>query len=60
MLRNEIWLSVASKDTNLCIDCVEKRLGRKLTKEDFDPCDFNFWKGRTKNQTPKLRDRLGK
>ena len=60
MLKNNIWMSIADKNTNLCIDCVEKRLKRQLTKNDFMPIDYNFWEGMEKSKSPKLLDRLGK
>lgn len=35
MLHDKLWLSVAKKGENLCISCLEKRLGRKVTQNDF-------------------------
>jgi len=35
IVKNNIW-EVAVNCRFLCIECLEKRLGRKLEKEDFD------------------------
>lgn len=59
MLHENIWNSVADRNTNLCVDCVEKRLGRQLTPYDFQPIGYNFWKAMRKFKSPKLIDRLG-
>lgn len=40
-IKDSIWLSVAPKKGMLCIGCLEKRLKRKLTKNDFTPCYIN-------------------
>jgi hypothetical protein len=42
MVHNEIWNSVAKPDENLCIPCLEKRLGRKLNLNDLPPVPVNF------------------
>lgn len=34
-IKSEIWLKVAKSNEFLCIGCLEKRLGRRITKEDF-------------------------
>lgn len=59
MLKEEIWDTVADRNTNLCIDCLEKRLGRKLVQFDFQPIGFNFWPTMYKFKNHKLLDRLG-
>ena len=49
---------VADDNTYLCIDCVEKRIGRRLTKEDFQNISYNFnpvWK---EFKSPELLNRL--
>jgi hypothetical protein len=38
MLLDDIWARVAAKTDLLCIDCVEKRLGRRLMLPDLKPC----------------------
>jgi len=45
MVHDEIWLSV-SEDVYgmLCIGCLEERLGRRLTPDDFMDCPVNNWK----------------
>lgn len=35
MVQHELWKSVAERDGMLCIGCLEKRLDRKLTPNDF-------------------------
>ena len=47
MLADKLWLQANPKiDGMLCIGCVEKRLGRKLKKEDFINCPLNSFSGR--------------
>lgn len=36
-----LWKKFGVGDGMLCIQCFEKRIGRKLTKEDFVPCPVN-------------------
>jgi hypothetical protein len=37
-----LWISaVGSKEGMLCIGCLETRIGRQLTKEDFTDCWIN-------------------
>jgi hypothetical protein len=44
MLKEELWLSIANKEDVLCDSCIEKRLGRKLKKEDLKPDVLcNIW-----------------
>ena len=41
-LLDEIWYLVHdSKDGMLCINCIEEKLERKLTKADFTDCFIN-------------------
>ena len=51
-LRNELWLAVPGpRAFILCIGCIEKRLGRRLVRDDFkkEPqfregyCSFGLW-----------------
>ena len=36
MLKDDLWTSIADKhEDSYCDKCIEKRLGRKITKEDF-------------------------
>jgi len=35
MLKDELWLSIAKKEEFICDCCIEKRLGRPITVEDF-------------------------
>ena len=41
----------------LCIACIERRLGRLLTKDDFEPITHNLLKGC--QNTPRLLSRVG-
>ena len=49
MLKDEVWYSAMtarSKPSILCVGCVESRLGRLLTKDDFSAVPLNempFW-----------------
>jgi len=55
MVRNEVW-AIAGAEGFLCIECLERRLGRRLQRDDFtssrvnDPADP--W------HTARLLDRL--
>jgi len=62
MLDEDLWLTVAKKDENLCIGCLERRLGRRLTPNDFQNIPYNFGFEGEVEQIPKskrLRERLG-
>jgi hypothetical protein len=42
MLHDELWISInPGDDGKLCLTCVEKRLGRRLTKDDFSNWPIN-------------------
>jgi hypothetical protein len=42
MLRDEVWAATGmGRRGHLCIACVEERLGRTLTREDFTDVDVN-------------------
>lgn len=57
MLRDDVWWSVhPSPFGMLCIGCVETRLGRTLTADDFHPCYLN---GAAFSKSLRLADRLG-
>lgn len=59
MLKKEIWLSIVPEDRGmLCISCVDKRLGRKLTPEDFSDCLLNEEEYH-QARSDKLKDRMG-
>lgn len=40
MIKEEVWLSIANKKEILCIDCIEKKLNRRLTFSDLKPCEI--------------------
>lgn len=55
-IKTDIWLSVVqSKQGMLCISCLENRLKRKLTSQDFTNCYINRQK---QNMSLKLLNRL--
>lgn len=63
-INDALWKYVCSRkpeiDTRyvLCIGCIEKRLGRQLTPNDFVSCELNGHDfGRPKSD--RLKDRLG-
>lgn len=43
MIHNELWLLAnnGEKGGFLCINCLEEKLQRKLTKKDFTECPVN-------------------
>jgi len=57
MVHNEIWLSsgLGLDDGMLCISCLEKRIGRKLNKNDFTDCLLNHMPDM---RSKRLSDRL--
>lgn len=55
ILKNNLWVEITSRKFKghlgetgmLCLNCVEKRLGRRLVPEDFDltiPVNYNIFK----------------
>ena len=58
-IQTALWMEVVgSKSGMLCIDCLEKRLGRKLRKQDFPSVHINNPK--LYSMSDRLRERLGK
>lgn len=41
VVNKELWDEYGVKDKTLCWECFEKRIGRKLTKDDFITCALN-------------------
>lgn len=42
MLKDDVWLTIhGSKNGMICLGCVEKRLGRCLTSDDFNDSHVN-------------------
>ena len=42
MIHNHLWLQANPSGTGkLCIGCLEKRMGRRLTPADFTDCPLN-------------------
>lgn len=54
MVKDEIW-PIGENDGMLCIGCLEKRIGRNLTKEDFTGCLVNLDLG---PRSERLQNRL--
>ena len=49
MVRDNLWAEYGVGRKLLCMDCFEKRLGRKLRKEDLTDCIVNTqWNPYTK------------
>lgn len=47
MLKNNIWKKISDKQNDeICSDCIEIRLGRKIKKKDLNPgkipCNYYF------------------
>lgn len=57
MINNDLWKQYGAHSGMMCIGCLEERLGRKLTKDDFSDAllnsDFRF------QRSERLADRLG-
>lgn len=50
-IRTDVWLSVVESIVGmLCIGCLEQRLGRELTPDDFTDCSLNSPKYEPKSQ----------
>ncbi len=45
MVYDSLWNAVGAGDGFLHIRCLEDRLGRPLTVEDFTLCNCNEWQG---------------
>lgn len=53
------WVKELKEDPDLlCIGCLEKRIGRQLTKQDFAECPVNELAGPFPNKSERLRNRL--
>lgn len=38
VVRDAVWKKYGVGKGMLCMDCIEKRMGRKLAKKDIEPC----------------------
>jgi len=56
MVRNDIWKTRGVGSSELCVGCLEKRIGRKLNEQDFTDSPVNDIDFVTKSL--RLRDRL--
>ena len=56
MVQNDIWKAYGAGDGMLCIGCLEKRIGRKLRRQDFIDLPINEINPET--QSLRLQDRL--
>jgi hypothetical protein len=56
MVHDKLWRAAGMRDGFLCVGCIEKRIGRRLTPRDFTSAPINDpydpW------NTPRLADRL--
>lgn len=62
MVHHELWRQAAGHSIAvlmgvLCIGCLEQRIGRQLSPQDFIPCPVNRAPSRARSQ--RLKDRLG-
>jgi hypothetical protein len=55
MVRDSIWKRAGDVKGYLCIGCLEKRLGRRLTPRDFADVPCNDW---IETKTPRLVSRM--
>ena len=57
MVKDHVWNQAGGGKGMLCVDCLEKRLGRQLTPEDFIDAiiNTNFYQ-----HSPKLLSRMGR
>jgi len=61
VLKNDVWAAsgLDPHGGELCIGCLEKRLGRKLNRNDFENCLLNYHGKHIKpRQSDRLLDRL--
>jgi hypothetical protein len=56
IITHELWADAVGGPGKICLACLERRLGRELTPEDFLPCPAN---DPTWRKTDTLRARLG-
>ena len=56
MVQNDIWKAYGAGKGKLCIGCLEKRIGRKLCRQDFSDAPINEINPET--QSLRLQDRL--
>jgi len=47
MLTNPVWRQTGLDDGYLCLDCIERRIGRPLRYTDFRRCDVKGPRART-------------
>ncbi len=59
MVKNEIWAQYGNGGGMLCIGCLEERMDRKLTPDDFVDVPINYlvWNG-INMEPPYKSDRL--
>jgi hypothetical protein len=60
MVRKKLWLAAnPSGKGMLCVGCLEKRLGRRLTPTDFTDCLLNTEFSPCGPKSRRLKSRLG-
>lgn len=60
MVHDSVWLAsgLSKRGGLLCIGCLERRIGRQLTSDDFRDCPAN-WVGMWGEKSERLLQRLG-
>lgn len=64
MVHDEVWAAAGLGKGRLCVGCIETRLGRPLTRADFNPkvavnATWHFLDGTIRpERTERLRQRL--
>jgi len=56
MVNNDLWKQHGTEQGMLCIGCLENRMQRQLTADDFTDCALN---NGIYGQSPRLQQRLG-
>lgn len=61
MVQDDVWMAVAARNPKgyLCISCLEKRLGRKLTADDFKAQAINHPLFNPEQKSDLLKSRVG-
>lgn len=55
-VRDALWRTHGSHVGMLCVGCLEKQMGRKLTHSDFTKCEVNT--RAAQDGSPRLRNRI--
>lgn len=55
MVTSATWQAAGMRRGYLCVDCLERRLGRRLAPDDFTDCPLNTWERYQHDRLPYLR-----